>query len=76
MLLFFMGKIYGYEIATLYDQKDNSFSNLGIKKYIEFRDSKGHFALGFNHYNFLKTYQLGADYINHSLFGLVPVQAD
>lgn len=74
--LFFIGNFYGYELGTIYEFEENSFSLIELKRFFEMSEKIGHLALGFNHYDFRKTYQLGLEYDNRSLFSIFPVHLE
>ena len=46
------------------------------KRFFELPEKAGSFALGFNHYNFLKTYQAGVEYRNRSFLSLLPLRLE
>ena len=71
--LFFLGKFYGYEIGTFFEFKEKIFSLIDFKRVFSLSEKAGDIGVGFRHYNFLNTYQVGAEYQNSSLFTILPV---
>jgi hypothetical protein len=71
--LFFMGKFYGYEIGTFFELKEKVLSLVDLKRVFSLGEGLGDFGVGFRHYNFQKTYQVGIEYKNPSLFSTLPI---
>jgi len=68
--LFFHGTFYGYDIGTLYQFEANTFSLIELKRFFKMGEDAGYLALGYNHYSYLKTHQLGLEYEHNSLLPL------
>ncbi len=68
--LFFLGNFYGYELGTLYQFEENTLSLIELKRFFNMGENAGYLALGYNHYNFLKTHQVGLEYQHNSLLPL------